>query len=241
VLVLAHTDGLGVDLDELGEWVHEPAADGDRAADRDILLGELLACDLGGRVHRGPALIDHDDLWLAGEIEAADERLSLATGGAVADGDGLDLVAPAHVGELVRRFLHAAVALGWVDGVGVQELALCVEADDLAAGAEAGVDGEDALGAERGGQKQLPQVLGEDLDGFVIGALLALHSRLGLHRECQEALVAIMHGGADLLRCGAVAEDELLLEELDGVVLRRGDTEGQEALVLAAADGEDAV
>ena len=61
VLVLADADGLGIDLHQLGQRVHEPPADGDRAADGDVLVGELLAGDLRGGVDRRAALVDHDD------------------------------------------------------------------------------------------------------------------------------------------------------------------------------------
>ncbi len=59
VLVLPDADGLGVDLHQLGERVHQAPADGDRAAHGEVLVGELLARDLGGGVDRGAALVDH--------------------------------------------------------------------------------------------------------------------------------------------------------------------------------------
>jgi len=43
VLVLADADRLGLDLDQLGERILEPARDRDRTADRQIQLGKLLA------------------------------------------------------------------------------------------------------------------------------------------------------------------------------------------------------
>jgi len=46
VLVLADADGFGVDFDEFGEGVHEAAADGDGAADGDVLVREFLAGDV---------------------------------------------------------------------------------------------------------------------------------------------------------------------------------------------------
>ena len=41
VLVLAHTDGLGVDLDQFGQGVHEPTTDGDRPTYGDVLIREF--------------------------------------------------------------------------------------------------------------------------------------------------------------------------------------------------------
>ena len=51
VLVLPHTDGLGVDLDELRERVLQPARDGDGAALGDVKIGELLRGERACRVH----------------------------------------------------------------------------------------------------------------------------------------------------------------------------------------------
>ena len=46
VLVLAHADAARLDLDELSQRVLQPSADGDRATQRHVQLGELLACHL---------------------------------------------------------------------------------------------------------------------------------------------------------------------------------------------------
>ena len=53
VLVLADADGLGVDLDQLGQRVLQAAGDGDGAAHGEVEVGELLARDVGGRVDGG--------------------------------------------------------------------------------------------------------------------------------------------------------------------------------------------
>ena len=43
VLVLAHADALGVNLDEFGQRVGQSAANADGAAHRHVVVGELLA------------------------------------------------------------------------------------------------------------------------------------------------------------------------------------------------------
>jgi hypothetical protein len=52
MLILPHADALGVDLDQLGQRVHEAAPDRDGAANGHVLVGELLARDGRGGVHR---------------------------------------------------------------------------------------------------------------------------------------------------------------------------------------------
>ena len=61
VLVLADADGLGIELHQFRQRIHEPAADGDRAAHGEVVVGKLLAGDLGRGIDRGAALVDHDD------------------------------------------------------------------------------------------------------------------------------------------------------------------------------------
>ena len=61
MLILPHSDGLRLYLHELRERVHEPAADGYRAADRDVLLGKLRPGDGGGGVDRGSGFVHRDD------------------------------------------------------------------------------------------------------------------------------------------------------------------------------------
>src|SRR5690606_4781663 len=61
VLVLAHADGLGIDLDQLGQGILQAARDGDGAAYRDVEVGELFAGDVGGAVDAGARLVDRYD------------------------------------------------------------------------------------------------------------------------------------------------------------------------------------
>ena len=97
---------------------------------------------------------------------------------------------------------------GGVNDIVVQQLALPVQADDLAAGAEAGVDGQDVLAAQRRGQQQFAQVFREHADGFRVGPLLGFNPHFDFNRRPEQALVAVLHRQADLLGGGPSAGDE---------------------------------
>ena len=58
VLVLAHTDGLRVDFDELGERVLQAAGNGYGAAYGHVVVGQLGGCEGGGGVDGGARLGD---------------------------------------------------------------------------------------------------------------------------------------------------------------------------------------
>ncbi len=60
VLVLADTDGFGIDLDQLGERVLETTGDRDGAADGEVEVRKLLAGDVGCGVNAGSGLGDGD-------------------------------------------------------------------------------------------------------------------------------------------------------------------------------------
>ena len=89
----------------------------------------------------------------------------------------------------------------------VEEFAGAVEHDGLATGAEAGVDGEQAFFAERGGQQQLAQIVSEDADGCDVGTLFGEQTGLGFHGGHQQALAAVFHGLGDVLAKSVSATD----------------------------------
>ena len=198
----------GIDLDQFRQRVHEPPPDGDGAPDRHVLVGELLAGHFRGGVDGRAAFVDHDHGDAGRQLEAPDEILGLAAGGAVADRDGLDLELLAQSRDLgpVRR--ARLLALVQVDHVRVFQLSLPVETDHFAARAEAGVDRQHVLAAQRRRQQQFPQVLRKDPDGLLVGPLLGLHQDFRLHRWGEEPLVAVEGGLADQVCTGRLALDE---------------------------------
>jgi len=110
-----------------------------------------------------------------------DKCFGFASGCTVADGDCFNL-------ELFAKCLdHGCcgcdLSLGavWVDSIVVKQLALLVQADELAACAEARIEREHGLLAEWRGEEQLAHVLGEDADCFFVGLLLCGEAHFGFH------------------------------------------------------------
>ena len=163
VLVLAHADRLGIDLHQLGERVLQPPPDRDRAAHGQVKVRELLARHLAGGIDARARLAHGDDnhILLAHQLQhVARERLCLAPGRAVAHGDRLGLVLLHERGE---GRLRLGRALHRVDHRVREELASGVQHRHLAASADAGIDGQNALLAKRRGEQQVAQVLREHL------------------------------------------------------------------------------
>ena len=151
VLVLAYADGLGRNLDELCQRVLQAAAQAHGATYGDIQVGILLACELGGGVHRCAGLVDDgvsQPRSLLGD-ELRDDFLGLAAGGAVADDDGVDAVLLDEASELALGAGDVVARLGGVDHAVVEQLAGLVHDGGFAAGAVARIEREHA-GAAHG-------------------------------------------------------------------------------------------
>jgi hypothetical protein len=95
VLVLPNADGLGLDLDQLGQRILQPPRDRHRAAQAHIEIGKLLRRQLGRRINRRAGFRHHRLSQLQFRHlghQLADQLVGLAPAGAVADADDIDLV-----------------------------------------------------------------------------------------------------------------------------------------------------
>ncbi len=282
MLVLADADGLRVDLDQFCQRVLQTAADGDGRPDVDVELGELLRRKFRGGVHRRAGFgHDHVGDGAAGlGLELADglggEDLGLLGGRAVADGDDVDVVFLQKLLDGVLRLCVLAVTVGDVDDAGVEDLAGAVDDRGLAAHAVAGVQREDDLVLDRRRHEQRPQVLGEHLDGVLVGPLLEDRADLPLHARVDEPVIGVLRGGLDELQRGGTAffvvwrdrgcrrgrfgtglflfvdapvlfldlpvgVDERAVDDPQRVLLLEVHRDFEEAFLLAAVQGEDAV
>ena len=162
VLVLADADRLRVDLDQLGQRVLQPAGDRDRAAQRDVQVGQLLRRrrPTRSRPTRRPR---RPPPWSA----------SAAGCGLISSAASLSVSREAvplpiaisstwcvggQPGQRGQRLVPAVARLVRVDGVGGDHLAGGVDDGDLDAGAEARVEAHRGAGAGRRGEQQVAQV-----------------------------------------------------------------------------------
>ena len=154
MLVLAHADGLGVDLDQFGQRILQTAGNRHSAAQVDVILGEFLGGQFAGGVDRRAGLADDHILQMqvlfVGQLadDLGGEFLCLVAGRAVADGHDLDAVLQNHRFDNFFRLIHALELGHRVDDVRVQHLAGGVHDGDLAAHAVAGVQAHNRLAAD---------------------------------------------------------------------------------------------
>ena len=199
VLILSHADGLGVNLHQFGQRVEQAAPDGDCSAHGHILVGELVTGDLAGAIDGGAVLAHDKHVDGSAVADALEEPLGLAACGAVAQGDGIDLVGLGEGVYLFGRALHVVMRWSGIDDVMIEQVALFVQTHDLTARAESRINGQHALVAQWGSKQQLAHVLCKRLDGLVVGLLLGCCGKLGLDRGLHQALEAIFGGLLDQL------------------------------------------
>lgn len=114
---------------------------------------KFLAGNLGCRVDGGSVFAHHEYLKLTVVPLASDEGFGFTTGGTIADGDGFDGVLLHQFGELAGGDAMFALWGMRVDGLVVQQIALCIQANDLTARAIAGVDAHHAFLSQRGSKQ----------------------------------------------------------------------------------------
>ncbi len=241
MLVLAHTDGLGIDLDQFGKRVHQPPPDGHRTAHRQVVIREFPPGGLGGRINRGAGFIDHHHLHGGCKIDFPDQGLGLPPGRAVAHGHGFDFVFFAQELDFQGFLFRPADARVQIDGVMVEKLPLTVQAGHLAAGPVPRVDAHNAPGAHGRGQKQLPQVVGKHPDGFLVGPLPGHDPDFGLHGIRKQALVSVFDRLTHQQGILGLACHKQPFKEGDGLSGIRQNTKGKHVFGLPPADGQEPV
>ena len=243
VLVLAHADGLGRNLDELCQRVLQTAAQAHGATHGDVQVGIFLAREFGGGVHRCAGLVD-DGVSQPGRLlgnELRDDFLGLAAGGAVADDDGVDAVLLDEAGELALGAGDVVARLGGVDHAVVEQLAGLVHDGDLAAGAVARIEREHAGAAHGARREQALEILGKDIDGLGLRTDGELGAGLALKRRGHEALVTVSDGGVKDGRKDALASGPTAAETFRGGSAVDIHAHAELALALTAVDSQHAV
>ena len=123
MLVLANTDGLGLDFHQLGQRVLQTTGNGHRATVGDIQIREFASRQLGGGIHRGARLGDHHLLHFlaAAQLDQVCRQLvGLTRGSAVADRNQINLMLAAQRCQGCQRAIPVIARRMREDGRGIQ-------------------------------------------------------------------------------------------------------------------------
>ncbi|MPN18535.1 hypothetical protein SDC9_165895 [bioreactor metagenome] len=104
MLVLAHANALGIDLDQLGQRILQAAGNRCRTTQAHVDIRHFLRRKLAGRIDRSPGLAHHHLVnllvGLGGDLDQIRRQLvGFAAGCAVADGNQIDIVLFHQTGE----------------------------------------------------------------------------------------------------------------------------------------------
>ena len=247
MLVLAHTDRLGIDLDQFRQGILQPSRDRCRAPLSHIELGKLLGRQLARTVHRGARFVDDHILQrpflLPDEIR--DHLLRLPRSRAVANADHGNIVLSDQLFQFLFGLSHLVLRRRRIDDLGVKDPACGVRDREFASRPEGGVPSQDHFAGDGLLHQKLLQVGGEDADRAVLRFLCQPVSDLPLDGGRDQPLVTVPHCGLYILEgvrlgiFGAVRHLFLQIEE--EFVCRCLYFDREYVLLLAAVEGENSV
>ncbi len=194
MLILAHTNGLGLDLHQLSQRILQATRNRHGATQAHVQIWKFLGGRFGGRIHRCASFAHHHlgKLRIAEFLDhLASELVGFARGGAIADGDQVNAMLLAQLGQLHQRLVPLLAWFVRIDGVGGEQFAGGIDHGHLYAGADARIQAHHGLGAGRCGQHQILEVVAEHADGFVFRAFA--HATEQVEREVQMQLHAPGH------------------------------------------------
>lgn len=197
VLVLADSDGAGVDFDEFCEWILESVSDADGAANGDIEFGIFGDGDFTGRVDGGAGFADGDlcDAEVVSFEDIGDEAVSFAGGSAVADGNEADIVLADEFQEDIFSVLEVFAWRSGEDGFAGEKLSGAVDDCQFASCAKSGVDSDRDLLSGGCCHEQIAEIFGEDFNGFCICFFSLLLQYGGFSGWAEQAMEAVGDGG----------------------------------------------
>ena len=210
MLVLAHANGLGVDLDELGQGVLQAPGNAGRAAQAHIDIGHFLAGEFTGRVHRSARFADHHllDVCAIAQFDqlldqVAGQFVGFTAGGAVANGNQVDLVLFAQLGEGKERAFPVLARFVRVYGGGIDQLAGRIDHGHFHTRADARVQPHHHARASRCCQQQVAQVVTEHLDGDFFSVFAQTREEVAFGRQTELDAPSPGHAFADQVVRGA--------------------------------------
>ena len=202
VLVLAHTDGLGVNLDEFGQWVLQAPGNARCTAQAHVHVRHFLAGELAGRVNGCASFADDHPLHAAVHVMQAFHQVSgqfigLAASCAVANGNQINAMLFAQFSQRVQRSFPVFAWLVREHRGGFNQLARAVDHSDFHTGANAWVQPHDHARTGWCSQQQITQVVCKHLDGDFFGVFSELGEQIALERQTKLDAPGPAHTFAD--------------------------------------------
>ena len=244
VLILADTNGLGVNLDQFRQRILHAPRNGNRSALKHRILGQFLGRVLGGRPYAGAGLVDNG----VGDTrqfrqKGGDKLLAFPGSRSVSNRNSRHMMPPAHA----DNHLPGLFLLPLLPGQRKERNARLKDAPggihhrQLAAVMVTRIHAKGHPSADRRLHQELPQVVGKDMDGALVGPVRQLIHQLTVQGGLNQAVPGILGRQTDLVPGGAVIFHIVSLNDL----LRAGGTDlhrhPEEALLFAPVQRKNPV
>ena len=240
VLVLADTDTLGIDLDQLGQGILQAPSDRDGSTHGQIELWEFLAGDVGGRVHAGTGFTDHHHRQLFTGLfqRRADKLFHFAPGGAVANSNHLDTVLNNQLQQICCRIAGAPAAGMGIDGNMIKKASGCIDGGQFGTGAQARVDSKHPAATGRSGEEQIAQIFGKHPDCLLVGILFRQQTQFNFDGRGNQARIRIANHRYQPVATRRLLRKQQMGQTSEDLLLWGLDLQAQKVFFFATAHSE---
>ena len=246
MLILAHADGLRIDLHQLCQRILQAPGDGDRPPQRDVHIGKFLRRQLRCGVDRCPGFGDHDGrrTLAASLLEQVSNLVCkffrFPRRSAIADGHKVNRVPRAQRGQGLHRLRPLVLRLVRIDNGGIEHLARFIHHGTLGAVAVARIEADRRALARRGSKQHVAQVRGKDLEGAFFCYFFQAHAHIQAGGNIQFGAPSPVH--SVIQPRGAAIQTEAIRNEVLVVGIVTGiQVQLQHSLVLPAQERQNAV
>ena len=193
MLILSHTDALRINLHQFCKRIHQSSSDAHSTTHGNILIRELISCNLRSRIDRSAILAHHIDIYRMNEIDAMQPVAGFAACSTVTYSHCLHLIHLYHALDGSRSLALPVAGRMRINDFMMNQIALRIETASLATIGKTRVNRHHAFLSERSRQQKLAQVFGEDHNSLLIRLLLAERSKFGFNARLQQSLKGIIH------------------------------------------------
>ena len=241
VLVLAHPDGLGIDLHQFRQRILDPPGHGYGTPDGHIVFRQFLLSQFGGGIDGSPGFIGNeimDVLQLVFLDQPGGKLLCLIGSSAVADGQQGYMVLLDHGQEQGLGLFLLAFALCHLDHPVVQHLAGGIHHRHLAAGPVARIQPHNRMAGQGSLEQQLSQVGPEHLDGLVFRLFRQPAADFPFQGREQQPFPAVRQGFLQLVPVDAGPAEHPPFHFPEGLLFIPHQMDFQTSFLFAPVDGQ---
>ena len=120
VLVLAYTNGFGINFNQLGQRIGQAAANRNSPTNGHVIIRKFVAGNFGCRVHRSAGFTHHKYLYRLVKGDFFNEKFGFPRSSSVANSNGFNSIGICHRTYFFHRQSCVVLRRMWINGFVVQ-------------------------------------------------------------------------------------------------------------------------